>query len=241
LAGSYDSSLYAFGLADGKRAWSFETGNYINGTAAVEGDRAVVGGCDANLHVFDLAWGKQLGAVDTGAYIAGSAAMKDGIAYVGNYAGRFLAIEVAELRVLWTFTLADERKGFTASPAVADKYIVIGAKDGFLYCLDRETGVQVWRYRGSDEYVSSPLAGGGRVLSVSADGESTLLELESGRVLSTYRIGATVHGSPALAHGYLAVAALDGNVYVFKGEYPKRCESPTSSPDRGGVFIVRTA
>ncbi len=218
LAGSYDNSLYAFSLDHGQQTWSFETGNYINGAAAVEGDRAVVGGCDAALHIMDLAWGKEVTAVDTGAYIAGSAALADGIAYVGNYAGRFLAIDVKQAAVLWSFSLPDESRGFSASPSVTDKYIVIGAKDKFLYCLDRKTGARLWRYHGSDEFESSSLSDGVRALVFSVDGEGTVLELTTGRLISSYRLGAGVKGSPAFAAGYLTVGALDGSVYVFAGK-----------------------
>ena len=218
LAGSYDNSFYAFSLDHGKQTWSFETGNYINGTAAVEGDRAVVGGCDAALHILDLTWGKEVTAVDTGAYIAGSAALADGVAYVGNYAGRFLAIDVERSAVLWSFSLPDQSRGFSASPSVTDAYIVIGAKDKFLYCLDRKTGARKWRYHGSDEFESSSLSDGVRVLAFSSDGEGTILDLDTGRVISSLRLGAGVKGSPALAAGYLAVGALDGSVYVFQAK-----------------------
>jgi eukaryotic-like serine/threonine-protein kinase len=218
LAGSYDHSFYAFNIDSGKREWSFETGNYLNGTAAVADGLAAIGGCDAQLHVFDLEAGRQTGAVDTGAYIAGAAALADNIAYVGNYAGRFLAIDVRRLITVWSFALADESRGFASSPAVTEKYIVIGARDKQLYCLDRATGKPVWKYRAGDEYESSPLSGGDRVLAVAADGEAAVVELATGRIVSAYRIGARVKGSPAFAAGYLAVAALDGNVYVFKGD-----------------------
>ncbi|MBN2351635.1 MAG: PQQ-binding-like beta-propeller repeat protein [Spirochaetales bacterium] len=218
LVGSWDRSLYAFDAATGAAAWKFATANYVNGAAAVGGGLAAVGGCDARLHFIDCAGGREEGSVDTGAYIAGSAALAGGVAYVGNYGGRFLAVDASSRRIRWSFDLPAEGRGFEASPAVAGKHVVIGAKDGFVYCLDRAHGALAWKFRGRDQYLASCLTDGTRVLAASADGELALLDLASGRLLSSYDLGADVTGSPAYASGHLVVAALDGGVYVFRGE-----------------------
>jgi len=218
LVGSWDHSLYALDAATGAIAWKFPTANYVNGAPAVGDGLAAIGGCDARLHFIDGAGGREKGFVDTGAYIAGSAALSDGVAYVGNYGGRFLAVNAAARRILWSFEVPDSGQGFAASPAVAGNSVVIGARDGFVYCLDRANGALVWKFRGRAEYLASCLTDGMRVLAASSDGELALLDLASGRLLAAYDLGAGVSGSPAFASGRLAAAALDGNVYVFRGE-----------------------
>jgi outer membrane protein assembly factor BamB len=218
LVGSWDNSLYAYDAVTGKLKWSLPTGNYLNGSPAVSDGLAAIGGCDARVHVIDLVAGKERGYVDTGAYIAASTALAEGVAYVGTYAGSFLAIDVNLRKAVWTFRLPDEKQGFSASAAVTDASVVIGAKDGFIYCLSRVDGKLLWKFRGRAAYESSPLIGGSRVFAAASDGELVLLDLASGRLVSRYDLGAGVTASPAYASGRLAVAARDGNVYVFKGE-----------------------
>ena len=61
--------------SNGSVAWTYETGNYINGSCAVADGQTVFGGCDAMLHVLSLADGDKIKEIDAGAYIAASVAL----------------------------------------------------------------------------------------------------------------------------------------------------------------------
>ena len=85
LVGSYDFRLYSLDPLTGRTGWSYETGNYINGSPAVSDGFTAFGGCDALIHVVGLADGTKVREVEAGAYIIGSAAIVDGRAYLGHY------------------------------------------------------------------------------------------------------------------------------------------------------------
>jgi outer membrane protein assembly factor BamB len=59
LFGSYDNRIYAVDPMTGKKVWSFETKNYINGSPAADSNRVVFGGCDATLHAVSAADGTE--------------------------------------------------------------------------------------------------------------------------------------------------------------------------------------
>ena len=96
LAGSYDFKLHCVEAGTGKAVWTYESGNYINGSPAVSEGQTVFGGCDAILHVIGLADGKQIKEIEAGAYIAGSVALGDGRAYFGQYEDAFLCVDLKE-------------------------------------------------------------------------------------------------------------------------------------------------
>ena len=75
LVGSYDFRLYSLDPLTGRTGWSYETGNYINGSPAVSDGFTAFGGCDALIHVVGLADGTKVREVEAGAYIIGSAAI----------------------------------------------------------------------------------------------------------------------------------------------------------------------
>ena len=69
VVGSYDGSLYGVDARNGRVAWTFPTGNFINGAPAVVGNLAVFGGCDGLLHAVSLLDGKEVSAVPAGSYV----------------------------------------------------------------------------------------------------------------------------------------------------------------------------
>ena len=103
LVGSYDFKLHAVEADTGKAAWTYESGNYINGAPCVSEGKTMFGGCDALLHVISLADGKQEKEVDAGAYVAGSVAATDGKAYFGQFENEFLCIDLNAGKTAWTY------------------------------------------------------------------------------------------------------------------------------------------
>ena len=95
----------------GQALWTYETGNYINGSCAVANGQIVFGGCDARVHVLSTTNGAQIKEIDAGAYIAASAAMAGDCAYVGHYDNEFLCLDLHDAKV----TLALPRPGFSVS------------------------------------------------------------------------------------------------------------------------------
>src|SRR3989441_2142454 len=138
LVGSYDFKLHCVEAATGKAAWTYESGNYINGSPAVADGQTVFGGCDALLHVISLADGQQVKEIEAGAYVAGSVAIADHCAYFGHFDNAFQCVDLAKGTNLWTFT--DRPFPYFSSPAIAKDRVVFGGRDKLVHCLKRVDG-----------------------------------------------------------------------------------------------------
>ncbi len=215
LVGSYDNLMYGFESRSGKLKWTYETEYYINGSPAIDGQRAIFGGCDEVIHIISVSDGKKIGEVPAGAYIAGSAALYEGKAYIGHYGDKLICIDLSAQKILWEYE--DQKKGaaFFSSPAVNQDVVIIGSRDHSLHCVDRQSGERKWRFQTRGDVDSSPVICNDRVVIGSNDGRIYILDLKDGSVMWSYEIGAAITGSPAVTDGKIIIGADDGRVYAF--------------------------
>lgn len=214
LVGSYDGKLYCVDAITGRGVWAFATDNYVNGTAAVDDDRVVFGGCDAKLRILNLQNGQKLHAVDLGSYIPGTVALAGGKAFAATYKGALACVDASTGKVEWTYQPGEQP--FFSSPAVGEALVVIGDKTGTVHAVKRSDGSKAWTFQARDAVDSSPVIAGDDVWFGSDDGRLYRLELATGNLRWSYRIGAPVGGSPAVAGGMVVIGASDGFVYAFK-------------------------
>ncbi len=216
FVGCYDSKMYSFNSMTGDIIWDYKTGNYINGTPAVNNNNLVFGGCDAKLHILNTTNGNKVGEVITGSYIPGSAAIVDDFVYLGKYDNNLIKIDLGKKNIVWQFEDDENGGPFFSSPAVSNNLVVAGSRDGFLYCLDKETGEKKWSFKALDEIDSSPVIIKDKVLSASIDGRLYLLNLYDGKKIWSYEIGASITSSPAVVDGLITIGAEDGKIYTFE-------------------------
>jgi eukaryotic-like serine/threonine-protein kinase len=213
IVGSYDNKLHCVDANTGKALWTYRSDNYINGSPAVDANCAVFGGCDAIIHIVNLTDGKNLGKIESGSYIAASAAIETGQVYCGNYGNIFLRADIETRKIVWEFTQA--KQPFFSSPALSEKVVVVGSRDEHIYCLDRNNGNLVWKYRTLNEVDSSPVIVDNKVVACSKDGRIYILSLADGKMLWSYPIGQAIISSPAVAQSVIVVGCDDGYVYAF--------------------------
>jgi outer membrane protein assembly factor BamB len=215
FVGSHDNKMYCLDSASGKLRWEYETSHYINGTPALDGENIVFGGCDEKLHILSVLDGKKKSEVSVGSYIPGSAALFENRAYVGHYGNQLACIDIKNKKILWEY--GDEKHGdaFFSSPAVGKDHVVIGSRDGYLHCVNRETGEKVWAFRTRDEVDSSPVIAGNQVIVGSSDGRLYVVNLKNGQKVWSYEIGAPIISCPAVAGGMIVIGAEDGRIYAF--------------------------
>ena len=213
LVGSYDFRLYSLEAKTGRSNWVYETGNYINGSAAISGGLTAFGGCDAIVHVVDILAGKKIREIEAGAYIAASGAMDAGHLYVGHYENELLSVDVVKGVIDWRYR--DRAFAFMSSPAVKPDRILIGSRDKRLHCVNRENGKVMWTFPTRGKVESSPVVAGGRVVVGSDDGRVYVVSLADGSEVWNYDIGQPVQSSPAVVDGYIVIGSDDGYVYCF--------------------------
>lgn len=231
VVGSYDASLHCFAAADGSPRWTYSTGNYVNGTPAVDDGRIVFGGCDSFLHVVSAADGVGLAKLELGsdAHVAGSVALHAGRVYLGHYGNAFVCADLAENGLVWSFP--DPKQPFFSSPALADGRVVFGGRNKQLHCVSQADGALLWKFATRRKVDGSPVIVGDAVVFGAADGRIHVLALADGSERWSAELGSEIGGSVAVAGGWIYAAGLDGRVVAF-GPAPEKATEPASS--RGG-------
>jgi outer membrane protein assembly factor BamB len=216
LAGSYDNRLYALNSKDGSKVWTVETGNYVNGSAAVIDGLTAFGGCDGYVYFIRAADGTEAGKVEVKSPVANTVAGRDGTAVLSHYGHEVIALDVKKFEPRWVY---NEREfEYYASPAVtADGMVFAGDRGKRLHCLSLADGSEKWAFRAKGRVDSSPVVTGGHVIFGSDDGNVYAVSTKDGSLVWNFTIGQPVQSSPCIAGGRLAIGADDGIIYCFGG------------------------
>ena len=214
LFGSYDNHAYCLNANTGEVVWSFMTEGYVNGSSAVLGDMVYIGGCDGFLYQLKLDDGQLVGRTELGGEVAAMPTLHDGKAVLGHYQNQVVRIDLDSFTTDWRF--ADREFPYASGASIKGGRIVIGSRARRVYCIDFETGEEVWAFRCRGGVDSSPIIAGDKVVFGGSDGKVYILSMESGEQLWVYEIGESISASPALTDQLLVVAAEDGNVYAFE-------------------------
>lgn len=133
------------------------------------------------------------------------------------------------VRMAWEFRTED-RGQFLASPFVAGDHVYVAAAHakglttyGILYCLDRATGAERWRFDddgGMQQVFSSPCLADGRLyvgegLHEDRGCKLYCLNAETGAKLWEFTTSSHVESSPCVADGTVFVGAGDDGVYAL--------------------------
>ena len=213
LFGSYDYNFYCLDAQTGKLKWKYETGNYINGSAAIVGNLAIFGGCDGFLHMVNIETGKLRKKINVGTYVASSVTVDNNHAFTGDYDGKFSCISLTEKKVIWKHQDEKATSPFIASPALINNYIIVGSRDKYLYCFDKNNGKLYWKKNMGGRIDASAVIANNKIVIPTMKGDLKIVNLQDGRTLMSYEIGSPICGSPAVIDGLIVVGGEDGKIY----------------------------
>lgn len=150
------------------------------------------GTVDGHIKGVQVKTGNELWDVNTGRPVLAEGMAKGNYLYIGGGDKAFYKINAASGNVEWIF------KGINGliqgKPAFAKHYVVFGAWDRHLYCLDSRNGNLVWKWNnGKPQKLYSPgnivpAISNGKVFIVAPDRYMTALDLVSGKEI--WRSGA---------------------------------------------------
>lgn len=130
-------------------------------------------------------------------------------------------------RELWSTRLEAELSG---PCAVAGKQVFAACRNGFLYCLDLETGRPRWRFDAGGEITSMPALFEGGILVSTADGRVVCVDGE-GRRRWEVEVGGSVPSSPLPWEKSVYFASRDGFLYcVDAGNGAERWRFQADAP-----------
>ncbi len=120
----------------------------------------------------------------------------------------------------WTATFPTQ--GEFRFVAVFDEARLLAvASDGFLACVDVETGQLLWSLRTPERVPVAPVASQEGFLVATEDGRVRLLEPAAGSVLREWRSGPRPSGPIALFGATLAIGGTDGSVRLLDASNPR--------------------
>lgn len=215
---SYDNRIYGLDAKDGKVRWQVETGGYVHGTPAIYDGQVIASGCDGQLRLLDLKTGKELAAVAVGTYVAASPAVggkADPTAYFGTFDNDVVAFDLQKRAVRWRYQNPDREFPYYSSAALTQGLVILGGRDKSVHAIDQKTGKARWTLALRARVDASPLVVGDRVYVADHSGLLAALAVADGKELWRFESGEDFASSPAVAGGYLVIAAATGKVYGF--------------------------
>ena len=218
VVGSYDNSIYCIDAKTGKSKWRVETEGYVHGSPAISsGHQIVSSGCDGLLRTVDGKTGKESAKLAIGSYVAASPAIDGDELFVGTFDNEVVKVDLAKGEIAWRYKHPKREFPFYSSPAVTDKLVILGGRDKMIHALDRNTGKSHWIHSRRARIDASPVVVSDRVYIADQAGVLLALSLADGKVVWEFQASEAFIGSPAVADGYLVIAAADGTVYAFSG------------------------
>lgn len=133
--GTFSNEVLGVDLRARKILWHYEHPERhfpFYSSAAVWGDRVVLGGRDKYVHCINAKTGKAIWTFLTKARVDSSPAIAGDRVYIGSGDGRFYVLDLAKGAKIWEFNAGGP---ISVSPAVAAGHIVIGTQDGRIYCF----------------------------------------------------------------------------------------------------------
>jgi len=207
-----DGVLHCVSLASGHAVWKSEKTGRCDGSPAVGGGRIVYGNCNADLYAFSVEDGGRQAQIPLGSdcQVAGGVAVLGDRAFSGSRCGRVFCADLDNQRIVWSNAVASGE--LFGTPAVSADAVVVGAGDGNVLALARDTGELKWKHAAGGPVKSAVVAA--EQVVVSAGGKLLLLSLAAGDELWSAAVSDSVT-SPAVAAGLILVGGDDGTLTAF--------------------------
>lgn len=237
LVGSYDNSMYTLHARTGRKTGQFETGYYINGTAAVCHRYMMFGGCDAWVRVVDVSTGMMTDSLELDAYVPASPAILDQsgegggcVACACDYNGNVYEMQlelspqsgrmgrIRSHRKLFATTEGNDGEGggVVSMPTLTRDAVYLLSDDRYITCIERPSGQVRWKrmLRGMTGECS-PLVAQDKVLVCTKDGHVSILDSEDGKELWHYETGEQIIASPAITADRFFILTSRGTLLCF--------------------------
>jgi outer membrane protein assembly factor BamB len=189
--------------------WKFETKDTIEGTAAIANGTVYVGSLDENLYALDLKSGQQKWKYKA-APIKAPASFHDGSVYVGDVDGVFHRVDAAKGEKIWTFKTDGE---ISSGANFSGTSVLFGSADQNLYRVSIKDGKRLWKFEvAGGPVLGTPAVVGGRTFAAGCDSKLHVIDLESGKGLSSVELSGQVGAAAAVGGDRIYVGTMTNQV-----------------------------
>ncbi|MFA7420441.1 MAG: PQQ-binding-like beta-propeller repeat protein [Melioribacteraceae bacterium] len=239
---SKDGFLYCLNSSNGKLIWKFNLGkelfykwefDYYLSSPTVADNVVYIGSGDGNLYAVNSNNGKLLWKYFAGSRIRSTPAIASGILYFGDFAGKLYAIDLKSHKPKWIYETDGvkinieeflfDRSALVSSPTVYKDVVLVGSREGFLYCVDIETGKLNWKYDHKVSWViSTPAIYKENVIVGTSDGHFVnSVNIKTGVEDWRYKTKTPVWTTMAIASGVVYGGDYSGNFFALNAESGK--------------------
>ena len=171
-----------------------------------------------------MAWGAAESAADTAVPTAPGASSWPSFRGGPDQRGISSSPLAAELQARWEFASPD---GFVAAAAIVGPHVFAPALEGVVYCLDRLTGAEIWKYRSIDDpnpktfapgFKAAPLVTAECVYVGDEEGVLHAIDRVTGQRKWKFSTDAEIAGCVAEYHGKLLLASHDSFLYCLNAD-----------------------
>jgi len=229
-------SLYAVNASTGKLTWKRPLGiaksydwafDYTYSSPVITGNNIIIGSKDGNIYNVQARNGKVNWKFKTEGIVRSSPAVSEGVVYAGDTEGNFFAVDLHSGKQKWRFTTEGhvldntkfgfDRRAVIAAPVVVGDKLLFGGRDGFAYCLDKNTGKQLWRIDHEVSWIISAMAvKGSIVVTGTSDGHFVQgINLNNGKQLWKFHTVNVVWSSPVIDGDNVYIGSHEGMLYCL--------------------------
>jgi outer membrane protein assembly factor BamB len=240
--GNLRGELYALSVVTGKSLGWTGMGDAIQGSPVINGSSAFVALSNSkesiasyNLMEGKVRWSKRCGDIEV------SPLLYRQNLYAGTVSGLLYCLEASDGETRWKFELPDNTslKGIRSSAAAESSIVVFGADDGFIYALNAETGILLWKHATGAPVVASPLIVSGMVVVGNWRGTVTALQLGSGGLLWKSELGSRIFAGVVPVGDLLVLGTADGNaIGLRRADGSRAWLTPVGGPVSAGGAVA---
>ncbi len=208
--------------------WKFNAGAWIFSSPAIKDGKVYLGSYAGKVYCLDVATGELVWAYRTGNRILASPAVANGFVFIGSRDNYVYCLDQFTGELVWMFKTGDWT---ISSPAVVSgpeivtgrehfgDMVYVGSADFHLYCLDADTGKELWKSKFGNAVFSGPAVADGKVYAGCHDLYLHCLDADTGEPIwlspKTGHIGIY---SPSISNNRVFFGSSDHCFYCLDAE-----------------------
>lgn len=146
LVSSLDHNLYALNPETGGEIWSVNLGGAAPGDMLYDAERqrVYIGTFGKGVAAVDLENAAIVARFETEDWVWSSPALDGDRLYVGDLGGNLYSVQIDDDSLTQTWKVNLTTDAVRGTPLVVENLVIVGAEDGHIYAVNRESGASVW-------------------------------------------------------------------------------------------------